>query len=510
MSGPARRLRTLGLAAAIAGGCTPTLDFEQCRGDRDCTNEVGLDLVCVEQECVLRPTLDDFTCEQTRDCHETFGEQVWCGPDRRCLPLRADGCVPLAFPGGVAPDALVWLGSILASEASESGVRLAYEDFITHVDLPGGHAMGWLACDGATSPGLAASHLGEVGVPATIGPSTSQAVTTVSERVDAVEMLLLTPEASGGATPSPDRLVRLVADDELLAQALADHVASLGTGAPRVLLFAAEDPVGVTMARAVRTALAASLEASAVATLLVPSPEHVEDPDARQAQYAAAVDQGLVHGADVVLALGGAASVDLGELYLRGAIEADPSSLPRLVFAREDVSALPELVLAFAPELRPTLMPQVEAISSPPPPEDRFAAFDARYQARFGAPAQPASARAYDAALLAMLSYHAVLMRDAPLEGRAVAEALTRLDTGPSFAWSSDPSILAEAAATLRTTGEIDVEGVSGALDLDGATGALVTSLVGWTLVPREGTNTVPVLTPARTWSLASGEWRAR
>jgi branched-chain amino acid transport system substrate-binding protein len=503
--------------------CTPTLDFRQCRDDTDCVNEQGVQLVCNSaNECVLPPDPANMTCESTTDCVEAFDSGYVCGPENRCAALASERCTIVQPPAGAAPEDIVWIGSILATsppfntliQPLQNATQLAIEDFNNTTALRDGRKIGWVGCDSrgdADAAVEAARHLvDEVGVPALVGPSFSESTLAVAEDVTIPgRTFLITPTATNPAVTQldDDGLVwRTITSDVHQAEAIADRLPLLDPSPERILVLGKDDAYGRGLASDVVGLAKERLPQAAVASLVYEDPATFQSNDELLSSYGATIGTGFQHGADTVVLVGTSETRELILFYLQARESANPQPpLERYLVSHGGVPVLESIVEAVAPEFRPTLMPQLEGTSPIIQDPQNFAAYNIRYKIRFDdQEALTSSSLSYDATMVVMLAMTAV-PEGTPLNGIEIARVMPRLveksGTAVSFGGES-LQFIAAARDALVAGGDVDLQGVSGALDFDLVTGEVRTDLIGWGLVPQDGTTDVPVLTPMRRYVL--------
>lgn len=510
---------SLALAGCLAlGGCSLTLEFEQCRDDDDCTNERNIDLVCGEDNtCIERPSPEDVFCDTTLDCARFFDDTHVCGPQRRCVSLISNECTDVWRPSGAAPDNTVFLGSILATTPPfdvdfvpiETAIRLAVEDYNIAGTLPSGQRVGHIACDSGGDPqrALAAARLLiDAGVPAIVGPSFTEEVLEVSKLTIPERTFLISPTATGKAiTDLDDRglVWRTISSNVYQASAIADRLADVG--AERVVLLAKGDAYGNDL----RTDLVETIDSSvALATVVYAPPTSFPSADDRFASYQRIVLDAFQHEADTVVVLGTAEAQELVLFYLdardKAGVDEDGNlaPLPRFIVSHGGISVMESVVGAVSAEFAPVLMPAIEGISPVIQDADNFAAFDLKYSvASMGAPASPASALGYDAAMVSLLGMAAASQTN--LDGVEVAKAMTRLvDPEAARIDFQGGQFIGQAQAAIVSGTNVDIHGVSGALDFDLFTGEVRTDLIGWGLEPAPGNPSVPELTAERRYTL--------
>lgn len=527
---PFRYFAGLALLAAIPA-CTPTLEFQQCRDDIDCTNDQGLDLVCNgSHECIVRPEPADFACGTHAECVEAFDADHVCGPTGNCAALTSEVCTELFRPSNTEPDDIVWIGSILATSPPfdtsivpiQNAVQLAVEDFNSVTQLPSGKQVGWVGCDSGGSSDQAveaAQHLVErVGVPAIIGPSFSATTMAVAEQVTIPNRaFLISPTATStelSGLEDEGLVWRAISSDVYQANAIVDRLAELDPVPDRLLILAKNDAYGQGLLQDMRDRLMQRLPDVRDATLLYPDPASFESNEQLLSAYGTVIAEGFPHGADTVLFLGTSEVRDLSLFYLAIRDDQNPiPPLPRFVFSHGGVPVMPATVTAVSPSFRPTLMGALEGIAPIIQDSENFDAYNIRYKIRFS-DQEPLSASSlgYDSAMVTMFGM--LTVDQGPVTGVGIAQGMVRLvDANAEVVNFRDGLSFVSTVSTALAAGQsVDLQGVSGALDFDLVTGEPRTDLIGWALVPKDGQPDTPVLVPARRYVLepppsVTGTW---
>jgi hypothetical protein len=175
----------------LAGACTATLDFTECREDSDCSKffEDDKPMRCDNFQCVARDG-----CENNSQC-AGLGEGYVCTVVGTCVQAASDQCAAPVYPDDEVSDDVVLIGSLVAKEgpdaalgeAAEKAIVQAVKDFNAATKLQSGKGVALVVCDTkGTKEGakLAASHLGEsLAVPAILGPLADLELSEVAQRV---------------------------------------------------------------------------------------------------------------------------------------------------------------------------------------------------------------------------------------------------------------------------------------------------------------------------------------
>lgn len=500
-------------ALAILAGCTQTLDFVQCRDDRDCRNAEGLDLVCSpEHTCEPPVSPADFECNSGVECREAFGPDHICSPRGTCANLRAGSCTDVWIPSRADPDAIPYVAAILPTLDLRRGSQLAAAAVGN---------VGWIGCtNDATGRESTATidALLHAGVQMFVAGETTEEMIALTGRTIAAGALLVSPLAKGISigTHADGQLVwRTVASDRLEASAIAERVAEIAPEPPQVLLFAPNDFTGRLLREAVSTDLHAALPNVNEAVLLYPPAATFPSNEARLAAYAMAAEQALAHRPEVVVLLGGYESNELVLLLLQARDRSDERPpLPRFVFARDGAPFVPFLIEAVDPSFRDTLVPLVEAVTPRWTSAERYAAFKADFARFFGntSPSQPA-ALAYDATLLSALAV-AASSKSSP-RGHELAAQLPRLldaSAPETIDFALDAEALAKAFEHLDAGRTIQATSFSGTLVFDLSAGDRWGDFIGWDLQSSASDPALAMLEEARLYTVepppeVAGAW---
>lgn len=491
------------LAAAtscLLGSCSLALEFDECRTNDDCSNANGDALVCNldTSVCEARPEPADVVCEDFSTCTELYGEDSTCGAQGRCALLTSDECTSVVRPSGVAPDEIVWIGSILATSEPftstvvpiENAIGLAVDDFNSVTSLPDGRKVGWIACDSAGDPAVAAdaaAHLiDEVGVPAIIGPALSEEVLALAPQVVDSGTFMISPSATAASIAGLDDsglIWRTISSDAVQANAVADRLATLDPPPQSILILAKNDAYGVGLFEPMLQRLAAQLPGVPTGSLLYPDPVGLE-PDEIERAYTTVIAEGFAQEADTIVFLGTSEILALLRIYLL-AWNNTGVPLPRFLVSHGAVPSLltaPDLV---ADTFAPTLMDSLEGVSPAIQDPNNFEAFNIRYRVVF-ADANPLSASplGYDAALVTLLG----MVAGGADRGVDIASAMPRLadDEGTAVSLGGVQAVR-DARELLVSGANLDIGGVSGPLDFDLVAGEISSNYVGWDVVPLGG-----------------------
>ena len=322
--------------------------------------------------------------------------------------------------------------------------------------------------------------------------------------VDA-ETFVISPTATAKAITDldDDGLVwRTISSDVYQAPALADMLPLLDPLPERVLLLAKDDIYGNTLLEDVQSRLQTSLPGANIASLIYEDPADFSSNDELLNAYGTTISQGFPHQADTVLILGTSEVRELILFYLQARETMNPQPpLPRFVVSHGGVPVLEDVVEEVAESFRPTLMRFLFGTSPIIQDPANFEAYNIRYKIRFAdQDAITASSLGYDATLVALLAAAATKGQ----KGSQIANQIENLQdpAGQQIGFNSGIDFIDEARDVLVDGGSVDLTGVSGGLDFDLQTGEVRTDLIGWALLPRDGSPAQPVLTPTRQYIL--------
>lgn len=475
-----RRLRAHLLAVLVAvasgapsAGCSLALDFDdQCTRDADC-DAVGRGLRCDRGFCVKRDLV-----QVDGPCGRLFGED----------------------PRDAEPGSVILLGTILPKSGAlgtqgqpmENGVDLAVNQ-INQIGGVLGRKIGVLACDSGTSSAqavAAARHLIDVGgVDAIIGAGASgttiDAFSTVAKQAG---VLMISPSATSPAISnlSDDGLLwRTAPSDAIQGRAIAGYLLErgLGAGQHHVAIVNRDDAYGNGLALVVQQEFCAAAAACTDSTFLVDVYGSDADAAGLAAEQQQIVDDLVAFGPDAVVLI---AYPQDGLQFL--SLASGKGFAFVLTDGTKDLGLL-GAHLATPQEGLPTiddatLCALVGTNPSAPAPE-YFDAFARAYQARFDTSPNNFEAKAFDALYAVGLAYAAATgagVAPGDIDGRALAQGLTRLSAGDQVRfgiedWNTGVTALSSGD---RTT--VDVSGASGPLDFNAVVGEAPGAIDLWRL----------------------------
>jgi hypothetical protein len=458
-----------GLGGLALGACSAVLDFTECRVESDCADFFTDDqkpMQCVKQQCVARDR-----CSSNSQC-TGLGPDFICNLSGSCATTVSDQCDAPSYPGDVASDDVIFIGSIVARSGAdaalgataERGFELALEDF----HAGGGTVnigdaalkVALVACDSGGSvvqATSAARHLGTgLTVPAILGPLDDDELVTVAEEVSIANgVYAYTHSPSATADIDFDDKTRLVwltnIKAEFQGRAFGEHLKHeiagdvFDTADPKATLLFAEDAYGYSMYYA-------------LATQAQPNqPNRIPEINSQLIASYKNVDsgKGLIDSfgeTDILIILGGA---EVAEML--GHFKTIGKTWPKRVYVAQRsfaaVQALGDTTLA--PSLR-AIGPDLET--------ENLAAL----RKRIGDPAASAEiGLAYDAAMVTLLAMSSHTGTDL-ITGLSIRTAMSKLSdpAGAVVSFGDAPATFVKAAVTaLRAGKTVNLDGVSGALD---------------------------------------------
>ncbi len=498
-------MRSLLLLVPTLAACSAVLDFEdECKVDQDCA-AIGLGLGCDQGFCVPRELVEDGGCERDSDCAQ-YGEAVICNADKKCADRETQapigGLCDRIFgedPRTAEPDTVITLGALLPrsgalgsfGDGMENGVRLA----VTEINQSGGvlaKKLAVMSCDDATDSAKAeraARHLVDVArVDAIIGAGGSGVtIDTFNAVAKDARVLMMSPSATSQAiTNLPDNglLWRTAPSDAVQGRTIAEYI--LFQGYDKVAIVNRNDAYGNTLASEIQRQLCdVSDSFTCVTNTTMFSGRYADQAGPQQvAEQTAIITGGEQPGLDT---FGPDAVVLIG--FVQDGVDFMNLAQGRgykfiLTDGMRDTAlmgTLPGQVGVSDPALLCDLVGTVPAS----PTGSMFTEFARAYDALFKAAPPTFSASAYDATYLIAFAYAAAVgagVNDP--DGRALAEGLGRLSSGPPVIPVGVSQFGTALTQLGSATGTIDVIGVSGPLDFDAAVGEAPSGVEMWSLDP--------------------------
>lgn len=508
--------------------CSLALDFLQCRNNSDCINEMGTELICRDNECIVPPDPATVACSQAAECVDALGENHVCRTDEgNCAALVSDQCPTVIVPDGADPGDLVWIGAIQATSSPfdivgvplQNAVRLAVSDFNMVADV-GGKKVGLILCDSqgsADTARTAADHIIAAGAQAIVGPTFSEEVISVAESAVAESVFVISPTASNKSITglNDQGLVwRTISSDIHQAAALVDLVAELDPDPAKVVLFVKNDLYGNGILEDITQPLAVRLPPGGLVTLKYSDPSKFSSNEDLLSEYGARIGTAIQAQPDTIVVIGTTEARELILFYLDNWADMEPlPTLPRFIVTHGGVAVMEDIVNAVSESFRPTLMQNVLGVAPIIQDENNFDAYNIRYKIRFNdEEALTISSLSYDATMVALLGMAGA---GGSGTGADIAAQMPRLadpaGAGISFG-GAGVKFISDAVGVLESGANVDLQGVSGALDFNLETGEVRTNLVNWGLVPRASNPVAPTLTQFQEYELdpppaAGGSW---
>lgn len=516
-----------GLGLGAGSSCSLVLDFPQCVTDIDCTNAEGVELVCRNEECVVPMLPSSVACNADTDCIAELGDGVTCGAGGVCAALTTDLCELRVEPEGVAPDDIVYIGSILPRTGTyaafgvplENAVQLAVEDFNNTATLPGGKRIGWMACDSrgrAADAAEAAQDLVDAGIQTIVGPGLSEETVAVAEVTAAAGSFLISPTASArvlGQLVDNGLVWRTAGNDSVQVAGIADRIAQLDPPPQRVVALVKNDLYGNGMLEELVPRLEGVLPTNGLGTLLYSPLDAFPDAESLLSEYGARVAATFELDPEVIVVLGSVEARELVLFYLDAWASSDPRpALPTFLLSSEAVPVAESIVEGVSESFRVTLMDKMEGVTHTSREPDDYGPFAIRYEIRF--PNEEAGLNAglaYDATMVGLLAHSALPGGEG--SGTEIAQSIARLadEAGTQVSFGEGLSFITTVQEALAAGGSVDLRGMSGELDFDLESGNLRRELTGFDVEPISG-STQPKLTARRRYELdpapaVTGTW---
>lgn len=466
---------------ALAGACTATLDFTECREDSDCSAFFVDDkpMRCDDFQCVARTK-----CDNNSQC-AGLGEGFVCTVVGTCVQAASDQCAAPIYPEGEVSDDVVLIGSLVAKSGPEAALGAAVEkaiaqavaDFNAGTKLQNGKGVALVACDTqGTEAGAeaAAEHLGEaLAVPAILGPTADREFAKVTRDVtqkNGVRAFVHSPTAAAelnfdDADLAWQTAVGVRYQGRAIAEHLAAETARMTFGAadqPPVtrMLFNQADGFGYPMYYAIAT------EETEGTINRIP-----EAGAQKITSYKAAADgmEKIVSYVDgttqALIVVGGP---EVAELLAHFATTGNPWP-KRVYISSRSAAAVAALGDAALGESLRVIGPDLGGEAA------------LAIQSRVG-DTTPEVALAYDATMATLLAMSGIASGTA-VTGPSIVKNMARLnkDGGTAISFADDPKVFVKAAAgALVGDGTLQISGGSGSLDYD-AEGTICNDLAAFT-----------------------------
>lgn len=533
---------TAGAGACVDGFCRPpgsTAGDSETAGTTAASTSIGATSVVATTEQADTSSTSDTTtanpaCAKNSEC----AMDQRCGDAGTCVDLLSAECQIVHWPDQGRDD-VMFLGSILATGAPftnsilpiENAVQLAVDDFNAETTLQGDRRVAWVGCDEASGPdaALSAAHhlIEDVGVPAIVGPTFSEAVIAVAQQVAVPSgTMLISPTASAMSVANldDDGLVwRTIAGDVYQSNALVDRMIDLDEVSPvsNLLILAKDDAYGNGILTDILPDLQAQLPEAEIYHHVYDDPTSFGSMDELLSNYGSVIAGAAVDPAGQpfythVIFIGTSEIQVLLYAYL-GTVWAPVSMTEPMPLFTLTHGAVPDMQrfiqeLGASPGTEPlaAAKPLLEAHLQGTSPivlnPVNFMAFSIRYQIAFN-DQKPltGSALGYDAALAAIFAACTVPAED-PITGASMAAAMGRLvdPSGTMVAFSgSDLSFVSDARnALVVESGSVDLQGVSGELQWDLATGDIRAGVWGWDILDGTPDGSNPAAAFTRVYTL--------
>jgi branched-chain amino acid transport system substrate-binding protein len=407
-------------------------------------------------------------------------------PEGRCAPLLSEDCD--AITGDYLNDRAIILGSLFSTKGAQAATNLPRQQAaalaIEQINAIGGIPSGetprplvLVSCDESTNLVRAAEHLVEdLGVPAIIGPNTSQDTLDVSSKVTVPGgTVVITPTAVASsitALSDKDLTWLMVPSDVQRAPLMISQVSVLearlkeerGLDAVKLGIVFRNDALGV----GTRTSLNDLVLNGKGLTDPINLGSHVEIDgyDGTAPDQMAIVDKYVEFAPDIIVLAGTAEAISKVMVPLEAAWTAPER--PHYVLI--DSTKVPELIMAATDN--DDLRARVRGTGITPgpagknTPAEAYKGFTIDYDVRFegGNSTISGMGPAHDAAYAIGLALAAT--SDQPVSGKAIAQGLRKLAGGPTKLTTLGTNLLA-AFQKLTSGAGITAVGSFGVLDWD-------------------------------------------
>lgn len=441
-------------------------------------------------------------CETNQQCSNKLGQLAACvGADKRCVPLLSEDCDTITGDPNDEPAILV--GSLFSTTGAQATTNKERQQAamlaVTQVNLVGGvptpsgslRKMVMVSCNEAANLKRAAEHLVNLGVPAIVGPNTSQDTIDVSRQVTIANgIVVMTPTAvaSSIADLSDQNLTWLMApNDEQRAPLMIRQINELETrikadraGDVKLSIVTRGDALGI----GTRVSLnqlklnGRSLSDQFGRTVLV------DEYDPTKMDQLAIVDKHIAFIPDIVVLAGTAEAITT---VMKPLEERWPAGTQRPEYVLIDSVKVPDLI-ALATN-NDDLRHRARGTGIVPAPESQpvYELFKQQYQVAFqsGNPNISGMGPSYDAAYA--IAYAIAAIGDAPVSGPAIADALSRISGGETDIEVGSPD-LTEAFSLLSEGNRIDAIGTFGPLKWDERGAVVGGTLEMWCIGASGGT----------------------
>ena len=439
-------------------------------------------------------------CASTSDCRSAFGLGFVCSESGFCEGTEALGRCDKTYPVDLFADAIDQSGrlvmgtlmdrSSIAHVARENAAELAVRQ-INEAGGIDGEQLGIIFCSieenanfdrlGREEAAIASAlYLADIGVPAIVGPVSSNDTKAVFESLKAENknVVLISPSATSTqltdlepapTDAQPGLLWRTVASDELQGKAIAYDMTT-GRGGDPVESVALVYELG-----AYGESLAAAFS-SAFAGTTADYPFE----GSRYAQHLAAIAQTDIP--EVLFISSQEAEISR---FLNAAVGAGLDD--RNIFLT-DGAAADSVFVNGDPQIYPQVRGTVHASSNE---EDQtYLAFKAAFQGffRYDPASQNFVPHSYDAAWMAGVGMAYARAKNLPLTGTSIATGMRHVNSGDPFVVGSS---LTTARDIFAMGQDINIVGASGALDYDLATEETTSNILVWTVGQEEGKFTI-------------------
>lgn len=458
-----------GTSAAVAGAGGEAPYVGECMTNEECTTQAAAELTGAGGDA------------------SELAASVCIKPEGRCAQLLSEDCT--SFTGDYLDDRAIILGSLFSTKGAQAATNVPREQAaalaIEQINAVGGvpasddehRPLVMVHCDESTNLVRAAEHLvNDLGVPAIVGPNTSQDTLDVSTKVTvSAGVVVITPTAVASSIVSlndKDLTWLMVPSDVQRAPLMISQIGVLETElkAERALtnvklgIVFRSDALGI----GTRTSLNELVLNGKGLTDTINLGNHVEIDgyEGAAADQSALVSKYVGFAPDIIVLAGTAEAVSKFMVPLESAWTAEQR--PHYILI--DSTKVPELITAATNN--DDLRGRVRGTGITPgpagkdTPSEAYNGFKIDYEVRYpgGNPTISGMGPAHDAAYAIGLALAAT--RDEPVSGKSVAKGLRMLASGPTKVTTLGTNLLSAFQKLTAGTG-ITAVGSFGVLDWD-------------------------------------------
>jgi branched-chain amino acid transport system substrate-binding protein len=463
-----------------------------------CNSVTGLSDFSVQEQST-EPVAE---CETNRQCSEKLGQAAACvRPDARCVALLSEDCD--AVTGNPNDEPAILLGSLFSTQGAQAATNKERQraamlavmqiNAVGGVPTPGGtfRKLVLVSCNETVALTRAGEHLRDLGVPAIVGPNTSQDTLNVSQDVTIpAGIVVMTPTAvasSIGALVDDNLTWLMVPNDEqraplMLSQInqLEERITTARGGEVKLSIVSRGDALGT----GTRTSLNSLRLNGQPLSGQINKTVLIDEYDFTKPEQNAVVTRHLAFEPDIVVLAGTAEAITF---VMKPLEEQWPAGTPRPEYVLIDSVKVPELTTLatnnddLRHRIRGTgIVPGGESI-------EVNDSFKTDYQVAFmdGNPNISGMGPSYDAVY--SMAYAIAANGNEPVSGAAIAANLSKLAGGPTLIHVGSRDVT-KAFARLTEGSSIDAVGTFGRLEWDENGAVLGGTLEMWCIGASGGT----------------------